>query len=68
MPRQPGKYDEAVKRASRMGSKPDPDLLRWALTTYCSKNGDIRATFAAMGDDPAEALKELERKTKADHK
>jgi len=49
-------YDEAFKKASRMGNKPDPDILRWALTTYCENNGDIEATFAAMGDDPAEAL------------
>lgn len=44
-------YDEAFKKASRMGSKPDPDILRWALTTYCAHNGDIVATFGAMGDD-----------------
>ena len=39
-----------------MGSKPDHDILRWALSTYCEKNGDIPATFAALGDNPAEAL------------
>jgi hypothetical protein len=49
-------YDEAFKKASRMGNKPDPDILRWALSSYCEHNGDIEATFAAMGDDPAEAL------------
>ena len=49
-------YEEAVKKASRMGNKPDPDILRWALNTYCANNGNIEGTFAAMGDDPAEAL------------
>jgi hypothetical protein len=75
--------DEAHLKASRMGNKPDADVLRWALNTYwCAAaptrrtrlvrlpshrrssassprsqhNGDIEATFAAMGDDPAEAL------------
>ena len=47
-------YQDAFQRASKMG-RPDPDLLRWALQTYCSKNGDIGSTFAAMNDDPAEA-------------
>jgi hypothetical protein len=50
-------FKAALERASRMGNKPDHDILRWALTTYCQNNGDIVATFAAMGDDPAEALK-----------
>ena len=49
-------YDEAFKKASRMGNKPDPDILRWALNTYCDNGGDLAATFAAMGDDPAEAF------------
>ncbi len=49
-------FDAAFERASKFGNKPDPDILRWALTTYCENNGDIEATFAAMGDDPAEAL------------
>ena len=52
-------YLEAFKKAqSRMASgKPDGDLLRWCLTAYCSHNGVIPRVFAAMGDDPAEALK-----------
>jgi len=49
-------FDEAVKKASRMGNKPDHDILRWCLNTYCQHNGDIPAIFEAMGDDPAEAL------------
>lgn len=50
-------YDEAFKKASRMGTKPDEDMLRWCLNTYCEHNGDIASIFAAMGDNPAEALK-----------
>ena len=52
-------YQEAFKKAqSRMASgKPDGDLLRWCLTAYCSHGGDIARVFAAMADDPAEALK-----------
>ena len=46
--------EAAFAKASRMG-KPDPDVLRWALNTFCMNGGDIVATFAAMGDDPAEA-------------
>eukprot|EP00322_Chrysochromulina_rotalis_P007648 CAMPEP_0115858708 /NCGR_PEP_ID=MMETSP0287-20121206/16238_1 /TAXON_ID=412157 /ORGANISM="Chrysochromulina rotalis, Strain UIO044" /LENGTH=277 /DNA_ID=CAMNT_0003312983 /DNA_START=98 /DNA_END=931 /DNA_ORIENTATION=+ len=49
-------YDEAFNKASRMGTKPDADILRWCLNTYCEHGGDIRATFRAMGDDPGEAL------------
>ena len=50
-------FNEAFKKASRMGSKPDADLLRWALNAYCESNGDIEATFSKLGDNPAEALK-----------
>ena len=50
-------FDEALQKASRMGNKPDHDILRWALNAYCENGGDIEAAFKALGDNPAEALK-----------
>lgn len=50
-------FDAAFTKASRMGNKPDADILRWALNAYCDSNGDIEATFRTLGDNPAEALK-----------
>ena len=50
-------FDEALQKGSRMGNKPDHDLLRMALSAYCDNAGDIEAAFRALGDNPAEALK-----------
>ena len=49
-------FNEALQKASRLGGRPDQDILRWALNAYCENAGNIQATFVALGDNPAEAL------------